>query len=109
MGYIYNGFLPVSPDLVSEKPQRKISSSDSKRHYYKFISYADGSGEVCGLIIRYITDIEALRRRAAGEIWEKMPDVHEEKDEEGRYLARKEAFIRAVKAAYIEGHGIQVY
>ena len=109
MGYIYNGFLPVSPDLVSEKPQRKISSSDNKRHYYKFISYADGSGEVCGLIIRYITDIEALRRRAAGEIWEKMPDVREEKNKESRQLTRSEAFVRAVNVDYIKRNGIQVY
>ena len=51
---------------------------DTKKYYYKFISYWDGSGATNGLRIKCMNEIEAIRKRANGEIWEKMPDVHEE-------------------------------
>ena len=51
---------------------------DMKRYYYKFISRWDGSCATNGLRIKCMNEIEAMRKRAKGEIWEKMPDVHEE-------------------------------
>ena len=54
----------------------------TEKHYYKFISYIDHSGRCEGLRIFKLTEEEVERRRVrAGEIYERIPDHQENKEE----------------------------
>jgi len=43
-----------------------------EKHYYKFVSYTDGSGYCNGLKIKLLTQSEVERRRAYGLIYERI-------------------------------------
>ena len=54
-----------------------------EKHYYKFVSYTDGSGYCNGLKIKLLAPSEVERRRTCGIIYERVDkkDEKEVKDE----------------------------
>ena len=60
-----------------------------EKHYYKFVSYTDGSGYCKGLRIKLLTPSEVEWKRKCGIIYERVDKKDEKEDKDETLCGRR--------------------